>query len=479
MDAKAAPASVLQLSIFKTVKSIPRPERYTDFPVTVSLVAPGRDQTVRAPVDNVAAIDKSKSVNEDQRLEQEKAAMALLIDMLLPGDRLAVVPFGFNVDPQVEELVVMSDQGKAKARSTVRSLTADDGTRLSKALERAEQILMGRADVDRHRAAFIILLSDGDNKGILKEKEWTRTSSSILAEPAYPVHTFGFSGHVAETMDYIATRTKGTYTDVDGTGYDKFAAVVAGLVSKATSRLFSAIGVGAELAAVHPGVSLARIDSGERRASISSDAKSGTVDLGAMNAGETAEFTVYLDVPEGDADVEAMEVLSVGGAYTQGWDGSRVKLDPSVVSVERPLPPPPEPKPEPEPKPVPETEPEPVPVPEPEPKPVPVPDCPCKELDLIEERLKYWCKVKRDLAAMYDKAETVAVGGGADCKCQCEVAAALRESSLESINRAMHHDIYAAVVHALKLRQCSTDDAAKATEDGGAGDKPVSTTEAA
>lgn len=466
MDAKmqAAPASVLQLSIFTTVKSIPRPDRYTDFPVTVSLAAPGKDQTVRAPVDIVATIDRSMSVNEDQRLEQEKAAMALLIDMLLPGDRLAVVPFDNNVDQHVEELVVMSDQGKAKTRTTVKSLTIGkgQGTRLSKALERAEQILMRRDEVDRHCAAFIILLSDGEDEGILKEKEWTRTSTSILADPAYPVHTFGFSGHMAKTMDYIATRTKGTYTSVDTTGYDKFAAVLASLVSKATSRLFSAIGVGAELAAVHPGVSLARIDSGDRRSSISGDARSGTVDLGAMNAGETTEFTVYLDVPEGDADVEAMEVLSVGGAYTQGWDGSRVKLDPSVVSVERPLPPPPKPKPEPEPEPV-----------------LPVPDCPCKELDLMEERLKYWCKVKQDLAAMYEKAEAEAVGGGADCKCHCEVAAALRESSLESINRAMHHDIYTAVVHALKLRQCSTDEAAKATEDGGAGDKPVSTTEAA
>jgi hypothetical protein len=225
-------------------------------------------------------------------------------------------------------------------------------------------------------------------------------------------------------MGYIATRTKGTYTDVrdvDPIGWpaDNISIRVAGLVGKATSGMFSAVGVGADLAAMHPGVSLVRIDSGDRKASIGGDARSGVVDVGTMSAGETLEFTVYLDVPEGDVDVEAMEVLSVGGAYTQGWDGGRVKLGPSVVSVERPVPPQPEPQPEPEPmlKPV-------------------LPDCSCRELDLIEERLKYWCKVKVDLAA-----EAIGSGGG-DCNCQCQVSAVLKESSLESVNRAMYQDIY-------------------------------------
>lgn len=456
MDAQAAPASVLQLSIFTAVKSVPRPERYADFPVTVRLVAPGKEQTVRAPIDIVAAIDRSRSVNDDERLEQEKAALALLVDALLPGDSLAVVPFDDTVAKVPEKLQAMSDQGKEQTRSLVKSLKIGNGTRLSQPLERAEEILTGRGEVDRRRrAAFIILLSDGGDTNIKKDKEWTRFPA--LVKPAYPVHTFGFSGHNADTMSFVATRTNGTYTPVDGAGgAEEFARAVAGLVGTATSRLFSVVAVGAELAAVHPGVSLVRIDSGERKASISGDARSGTVDLGAMGAGETAEFTVYLDVPEGDADVEATEVLSVGGAYTQDWDGARVKLGPSVVSVERPVPPPPSP---------------PAPV-----TPPPEPICPCKELDLIEERLKYWCKVKWDLAAMYEKAETAAVGGG-DCKCNCEVAAALRESSFESVNRAMHHDIYTAVVHALRLRQCGS---ATATEHGCDGDdKAVSTTEAA
>jgi Mg-chelatase subunit ChlD len=137
---QAAPASVLQLSIFTTVKSIPRPERYADFPVTVRLVAPGKEQTVRAPIDIVAAIDRSRSVNDDHRLEEEKAAVALLIRMLFPTDRLAIVPFDDGVAHDEEELVFMSAEGKQKTRSTLNSLKIGNGTRLSKPLERAEKV---------------------------------------------------------------------------------------------------------------------------------------------------------------------------------------------------------------------------------------------------------------------------------------------------------------------------------------------------
>ncbi|KQJ88677.1 uncharacterized protein LOC100842368 isoform X2 [Brachypodium distachyon] len=324
---QATPASVLQLSVFTTVKiqSVPGPAKYSNFPVWVTLEAPGAGQTARAPIDMVAAVDVSRSIHDNERLEQEKASVSLVIDLLLPGDRLAVVPFDEDVAKHAEELVDMSDQGKEKARSTVKSLTTGYGTRLSKPLERAEQILMERGDVER--AAFIILLSDGGDTSILKDKEWERTDTSVLRDPKYPVRTFGFTGHNAKTMEFIATRTKGTYNAIDGAGndiYHKFSGVVSGLLSKATFRLFSAVGLEAQLAAVHPGVSLVRIESREQRTNISDDGRSGSVRVGAMKAGETTEFTVYLDVPEGDAGMEAMEVLSIGGVYTQGWDGKRV-----------------------------------------------------------------------------------------------------------------------------------------------------------
>jgi hypothetical protein len=140
LEAKqAAPASVLQLSIFATAKSIPRTERYADLPVTVRLVAPGREQTVRAPIDIVAAIDRGVNA---YRLYQEKIAVKFVVKKtLLPGDRLAIVPFDDDVAKDEEELVVMSADGKEKTLSTLDSLETGNGTRLSKPLERAEKVL--------------------------------------------------------------------------------------------------------------------------------------------------------------------------------------------------------------------------------------------------------------------------------------------------------------------------------------------------
>jgi hypothetical protein len=139
LEAKqAAPASVLQLSIFATAKSIPRPERYADLPVTVRLVAPGREQTVRASIDIVAAIDRGVDA---YRLDQEKSAVKLVVkEKLLPGDRLAIVPFDDDVAKDEEELVVMSADGKEKTLSTLNSIETGKGTRLSKPLERAEKV---------------------------------------------------------------------------------------------------------------------------------------------------------------------------------------------------------------------------------------------------------------------------------------------------------------------------------------------------
>lgn len=278
---------------------------------------------------------------------------------------------------------------------------------------------MGRGDVDR--AAFIILLSDGGDPTILEDKEWERTSTSVLKDPKYPVHTFGFYGHDPDTLRYIAKRTKGTYTGIDIAGTDNlrwFAGAFAGLLDNATTRLFNAVGTRTDLTSAHPGVSLSRIDSGAQKATIAGDGRSGAVDVGAVSAGETREFTVYLDVPQGDADADNMDLLAVGGVYTQGWDGRQVELNRSVVFVSRPAPPP---------------------------SPPPPPPCSCKELEWIEERLEYWCKVKLELSAMYDKAEAEAAGGNSaecNCKCQCMVTAVLREASAEAINRAMYQDVF-------------------------------------
>ncbi|KAL5204885.1 hypothetical protein ABZP36_009756 [Zizania latifolia] len=62
----------------------------------------------------------------------------------------------------------------------------------------------------------------------------------------------------------------------------------------------------------------------------------------------------------------------------------------------------------------------------------------CAEMGMIEERLAYWSKVKHDLPLMF-----------AD-----DAAAVFRDASVETINRAMFHDVYLAVLHATTVKRC-------------------------
>nr|CAB3486369.1 unnamed protein product [Digitaria exilis] len=285
------------------------------------------------------------------------------------------------------------------------------------------QILDGREAKDR--LAFIIFLSDGSDNFFYKERVPT----------AYPIHTFGISSdHSATTLKAMARLSSGSYTSITDEDLDKITEKLDQLSYKLTSIV--GVDLSINLKSLHPGVSLSRIEPSEAhdgsKSEIGDDKKAATILVGPVSSGKESEFTVYLNVPEGQGNGTegAMDVLMVGGSYKQSWDEKLITLDASVVTVKRPSF-----------------------------TPVPVPSS-CKELDLIEERVKYWSKVKLDLSEMSDKAEAeagvinVSGGNGEESKCQCQVLQALREASMEAINKAMHHDIYTATMLAIMLRHC-------------------------
>uniref|UniRef100_A0A0E0MHQ8 VWFA domain-containing protein n=1 Tax=Oryza punctata TaxID=4537 RepID=A0A0E0MHQ8_ORYPU len=80
----------------------------------------------------------------------------------------------------------------------------------------------------------------------------------------------------------------------------------------------------------------------------------------------------------------------------------------------------------------------------------------CVEMDMIEERLAYWSKVKHDLPLMFPDQAAAATATAAEGTTSTgdHVAAVFRDASLETINRAMFHDVYLAVLHASTVRRC-------------------------
>lgn len=441
---KAVP-SVMQLSTFTKVTTIPREKNYTDFPVTVHVKAPEMTVHLHAPVDIVAAIDVSESMGWDgNRLKVVKNAMAKVIKNLgaTGGEnRLSIVAFNNEVKVATP-LEEMNAEGQQRASETVDKLIPESTTKFLVPLEKAReviyisseysrkqnisilhgtielflkqthttcmQILDGR--VTKARLAFIIFLSDGMADDFDEQRVPT----------AYPIHTFGISkGHDATALKAMANVTSGSYTSITDEDLDKITEKLDQLSDKLTSII--GVNLSIHLKSLHPGVSLTRIEASEAhdgsKSEIGDGEQSATILVGPISSGKEREFTVYLNVPEGQGNGTdgAMDLLMVGVTYRQSWDQKLITLDESVVTVERPIS-------------------------------TPVPSS-CKELDCIEERVKYWSKVKLDLSEMSDKAEAeagVKASGGdgeESNKCQCQALQALREASMEAVNRAMHHDI--------------------------------------
>lgn len=68
----------------------------------------------------------------------------------------------------------------------------------------------------------------------------------------------------------------------------------------------------------------------------------------------------------------------------------------------------------------------------------------CVEMDMIEERLAYWSKVKHDLPLMFADGHSTAAAAEASTGAGAgdRVAAVFRDASVETINRAMFQDVY-------------------------------------
>nr|BBF89610.1 zinc finger-like [Oryza glaberrima] len=83
------------------------------------------------------------------------------------------------------------------------------------------------------------------------------------------------------------------------------------------------------------------------------------------------------------------------------------------------------------------------------------PGCDDDVQDMIGQRLELWSKVRREVPLMYE-----ASASAEEEEEQQLVTAVFREASLEAIDRAMHRDVYLAVVHASNRKRCAGEEVA-------------------
>ncbi|EAZ11771.1 hypothetical protein OsJ_01640 [Oryza sativa Japonica Group] len=333
-DVFLAPVSALasdkvQLSTFPRVDAIPRRECHPRLPVLVRVAVPATAAR-RAPVDLVTLLDISCGGGGGapaRRLDLLRKAMDLVIGNLGADDRLAIVPFHSSV-VDATGLLEMSVEGRGVASRKVQSLAVAGGTKLFPALNAAVEILEARCwEAKRERVGAVVLISDGDDRTIFRE----------AINPRYPVHAFGFRGaHDARAVHHVADHTSGVYGVLDDE-HDRVTDAFAACVRRVTSVVAVDAQVDLTCGAYSRASLLAVERSGDHRAHVDEDRRSGFIYAGALCAGDVKNFLVYVDVDREADGGGVTELLTAHGTY---MDAARrkettVHLDERMAVVQR------------------------------------------------------------------------------------------------------------------------------------------------
>uniref|UniRef100_A0A0D9XUT9 VWFA domain-containing protein n=1 Tax=Leersia perrieri TaxID=77586 RepID=A0A0D9XUT9_9ORYZ len=484
----AVSSDKVQLSIFPRVDTIPRRECHPRLPVLVRVTAPATaPPSRRAPVDLVALLDIScggagAGASTARRLEMLRKAMEHVIGCLGADDRLAIVPFHSSV-VDATGLLEMSVEGRCLATRKVMSLAVSGGTKLFPALNAAVDILDARhADercgggrvaavfaacirrvtsvvaIDAHielacSGASIVGVESGRHRCHVDE---SRRSGFVYAGELSAGDVKNFivyvdvdvhGGGVTELLTAHGTYTSATATvaaarrdtvvhidermavvqrrDVDRVP-DVSRDVAAELVRVEAIRMVAAVlerlnagalaGGGAAAAELRDGwcrvmvsedalvaagaASLAVIEREieEMESSLNRCSVTGMSQIFSWLNRHRLQLNLHVATPPARSPPVASNVAAVeGGRKSKDGGGGGAKRK-------------------------------------------------CVEMDMIEERLAYWSKVKHDLPLMFpDQAATVTAATAAaegTASSGDHAAAVFRDASLETINRAMFHDIY-------------------------------------
>nr|CAB3446902.1 unnamed protein product [Digitaria exilis] len=177
-EAEAA-AFKLKVMAVPIVSALRLDEEADDFEVLVRVDAPLQAVAKHPPIDLVAAVDTSSSMDwlpdhnrgavngEKSRMDYVKAALRFIVDELHDDDRLSIISFNLLIKDR-SDLSPMSGGGRESARRFVNRLSPFGYTRFKPALEMAARILEQRDEESKsRRVPFIIFLS-----GIEETRGW-------------------------------------------------------------------------------------------------------------------------------------------------------------------------------------------------------------------------------------------------------------------------------------------------------------------
>ena len=208
-------------------------------PFVINLFAPEAEKEEdeqRVSADLICVIDISGSM-EGEKIQLVKESLKILVDMMDPKDRIALVLFDQSAKLYYN-LEYLSKENKDQLKKKIEDIQASGGTNIASGLQIAVEILKKQkenAKENEDRSSTVLLLSDGCDNYMddiqLGEKLKSLTKGANLS---FTLNTFGYGyDHDPKIMNKLANLRDGSFFLVED--YNKvgeyFVSVLGGCIS--------------------------------------------------------------------------------------------------------------------------------------------------------------------------------------------------------------------------------------------------------
>jgi len=179
----------------------------------IKLAAPSFEIQKRKPVNIIAVVDTSTSMNEGGKMDFTKKSLLKMVDNLQTGDKLGVITFDTIIET-VLPLTTISDDKKESLRTSIGKLYPRNSTDLYGAILEAYKMA---AQVDGD--VRIILLTDGEpTVGITNENQIIELASPLLKKTSsHNLSCFGYGDrHNSSLLTSLSDLGAGNYSFING-----------------------------------------------------------------------------------------------------------------------------------------------------------------------------------------------------------------------------------------------------------------------
>ena len=160
MEDKSDQKNDIEISILKGDKLF---NQNTPFIINLFSPEPKEQDEQRISADLICIIDVSGSM-QGEKIEQVRESLKILVDMMQPKDRIALVLFSESAE-LLYDLNYLDEKNKSKVKDLIEKIEAGGGTNIASGLEIAVEILKKEKKKENNnkegRSSSVILLSDG------------------------------------------------------------------------------------------------------------------------------------------------------------------------------------------------------------------------------------------------------------------------------------------------------------------------------